>query len=606
MGYLLPTCALFFSILLCIIYFSKKRINLLENKVYSSMIIIIVFASLIESFLQIITLNGVDSFDILLANLLNRINFILIINYFFCLFLYIILITNKTVQDILKKYTKQIIILKWIVSVILLCLKINVIEYKGYFSITGNSVQMASIICFIYLIMSLLIAIKNIKKYDKRYIPVFAIFFLLIFAFIIFKLNPYIIIISISFTFVNYIMYFTIENPDVVLLQQMKLAKNEAEKANRAKSDFLSSMSHEIRTPLNVIVGFSEDLKNYKDTADPRIVKDADYILEASQKLLELVGNILDINKIESNKIDIVEVPYNLKNEIESLIKLIGFRIDDKNINLKVDIDPNTPYELIGDKKHIKQIINNLLTNAIKYTKKGEILLNVKCNKKDNMCDLIISIKDTGQGIKGENINKLFNKFERLDVYINSTTEGVGLGLAITKSLVELLGGKISVESEINKGSLFTVKIPQIISQLDNKKEDNTIANNLKINNTKDKKVLIVDDNKLNIKVARKALEGFEFIIDECYDGLECLNKVIKGNEYDLILMDIMMPNMNGEDTLVKLKENPNFKIPTIALTADAVAGAKEKYLSGGFTDYIAKPFTKEQIKEKIDFLFNK
>ena len=436
-------------------------------------------------------------------------------------------------------------------------------------------------------------------------------------------------------SYIIFIMYFTIENPDLKMLRQVELAKDQAEKANRAKSDFLSSMSHEIRTPLNAIVGFSEDIQSHKDTADPEIVEDADYIMEASKTLLEIVGNILDINKIEANKMEITEVKYNFKEEIENLAKIDATRIGEKNINFKVNLAPDIPYELIGDKTHIKEIVNNLLTNAIKYTEQGEIELNVKCINKDNISNLIISVRDTGRGIKAENINKLFTKFERLDVEKNSTTEGTGLGLAITKALVEMMGGKINVQSQFGKGSIFMVQIPQKISQMVN--PDQTVQINIApikqaieqqiieqpkpesvveqvveqpivastSSNFDNKKILIVDDNKLNIKVARRALQDFNFEIEECYDGLECLDKVKAGDEYDLILMDIMMPNMSGETAIAKLKENPNFKIPTIALTADAVAGAEEKYKSEGFTDYISKPFNKDQIKEKLDSVFN-
>ena len=389
-------------------------------------------------------------------------------------------------------------------------------------------------------------------------------------------------------------------------------------------------MSHEIRTPLNAIVGFSEDLQSYKDTADPEIIEDANYIMEASKTLLEIVGNILDINKIESNKMEITEVKYNFKEEIENLAKIDATRIGEKNINFKINLAPDIPYELLGDKTHMKEIVNNLLTNAIKYTEQGEIELSVKCINQNNISNLIISVRDTGRGIKAENIEKLFTKFERLDVEKNSTTEGTGLGLAITKALVEMMGGKINVQSTFGQGSLFVVQIPQKISMLADPNQ--TIEINITPKQTavpvvqeiiepkvevetpnivlptgfNSKKLLIVDDNKLNIKVARRALQDFDLEIDECYDGEECLKKVVNGDEYDLILMDIMMPNMSGETALEKLKENPNFKIPTIALTADAIAGAKEKYKEEGFIDYIAKPFSKDQIKEKLDLIFNK
>ena len=301
----------------------------------------------------------------------------------------------------------------------------------------------------------------------------------------------------------------------------------------------------------------------------------------------------------------LVEKPYDFKEEITKLCSVTKTRIGDKNIIFNLNIAKDIPDELIGDKSKIKEIINNLLTNSIKYTNEGEINLNINCinNLSKNISNLIISVQDTGRGIKKENIDKLFTKFERLDVELNTTTEGTGLGLAITKSLVEMMNGKINVQSEYKKGSIFVVQIPQKISQLSKIKTTTSSSEIVNDVSYKDKKILIVDDNKLNIKVARRALKDFDFIIDEAYDGLECLEKV-KNNQYDLILMDIMMPNLNGEETLKKLKEDHNFNTPVLALTADALETSKDKYLNEGFIDYISKPFNKEQIKEKLDKIF--
>ena len=357
----------------------------------------------------------------------------------------------------------------------------------------------------------------------------------------------------------------------------------------------------------------SEDIATYKDRVPNEVVEDVNDIQNASQTLLEIVGNILDINKIEADKLEIVNNTYNFKEELTNLCKVTTTRIGEKPIQFKLDIAEDIPYELIGDKTHIKQVVNNLLSNAIKYTDEGFINLTAKCINQNGICNLFISIQDTGRGIKAELINKLFEKFERLDIEKNTTTEGTGLGLAITKSLVDMMGGKINVQSQFGAGSIFVVQIPQRISKLSPPIVDSGVnklssdSNFVKVEENTNygrKKILIVDDNTLNIKVAKRALSNFDFELDECTDGLQCLDKINSGNTYDLILMDIMMPNMGGETTLTKLKENPNFNIPVIALTADAVAGAKEKYLSEGFVDYIAKPFSRDQIKEKLDKIF--
>ena len=377
---------------------------------------------------------------------------------------------------------------------------------------------------------------------------------------------------------------------------------------NGVKNEFLSSVSHEIRTHLNTIVGLSEDICEYEDVPE-EIREDAEDLVTSSKTLFEFIENIIDYIAIERNEVRIVNNPYNPKELFEKLAKTDEDFIGDNPVYLHTNIDEHIPYELIGDKKHIEKVVNNLLLNSIKYTEGGDIWLDVSSINNNDECNIIISIKDTGRGMTPEEMSRLFKKIDRFDARQDSRSNGTEVGLTVTKSLLDMMGGTITAESTFGEGSTFEVMIPQKISQMEESELSRTQRLRLQQINYEEegygyKKILVVDDNELNIKVVRRILEQYDLVLDECYNGAECIEMVSDSNDYDLILMDIMMPGMSGEETLNKLKELEGFDTPVIALTADAEIGAQEKYESEGFVDYIAKPFSKAQIEEKMDKVF--
>lgn len=389
---------------------------------------------------------------------------------------------------------------------------------------------------------------------------------------------------------------------------KLRQEKIMAEKANRAKSDFLANMSHEIRTPINAVIGMNEMI--LRESKDKQILEYADNIDSASHNLLSIINDILDFSKIESGKMEIDEHEYRLDELVHDVRNMISIKAEEKKLDLVVTVDENLPNKLYGDDVRIRQIVINLLTNAVKYTREGSVKLEIggRTGITDDRLNLEISVTDTGIGINKEDMSRLFDNFSRFDLSANRNIEGTGLGLAITHRLVTLMGGNIEVESEYGKGSVFKVSISQKVLDTERigsivwRDHDGKLPGYVSVFTAPDAKILAVDDNKMNLMVVENLLKPTKVKLTTCMSGEEAL-ELVENNRYDIILLDHMMPHMDGIETLKRMKTmmaNMSREATIIALTANAVSGVREMYLSEGFDDYMSKPIDSRQLEEML------
>jgi len=604
----LQIACLSFVIFISILFFSSKRINNSVHKIFRAMLITNI-VNLVFDMITAYTVNHLDTVSAVYNHMAHQI-FITSINvYLFLLSLYIVALIDYQFKKL--KVIKIMRIMPLIFSIIF------IIFGKLYYMETpkGNySYGPAAITCYIsvaiYLILSIILIIRfwNLIERRKRNVVFYALAVMIVIS-VYQAFVPTALISAIGISLVSLSIFLTMENPDKVLMELYNEEKKRADAANMAKSEFIANMSHEIRTPINVVLGMNEMILRESD--NPTLIEYASNIKNASKTLLFLINNILDFSKIESGKMEIIPDEYELSSMINDLVNISLMKMKDIGLELKLDIATDIPNKLYGDDVRIKQVLSNLLTNAIKYTPRGSVRLSIHWTPLENdLIELIVAVEDTGIGINENDIDKLFETFLRIEEKRNRNIEGTGLGMNITVQLLEMMGSKLGVKSVYNEGSTFSFSIIQrkldsepigdfremyehSLAQLNRYVERFTAPQS---------RILIVDDNEMNLKVVTGLLKQTKIRIDTASSGSECL-ALIRENFYNAIFLDHMMPDMDGNETLHKMKQQEDNMckgIPVIILTANAIAGAREKYLENGFDDYLSKPIDAQKFEKML------
>ncbi len=546
----LPVTAFLLSFVLLVIYFSKKRVHLLENSIY----ILMIFSILMDSALvSLLFYNYYTNYNASLVSLLNKLDYVFLIIWSSSLMLYIFVITykeRKRFKRLLKKVSTSVIVLDIIMFVVVFNSKIDlIIKDSIHQTAQGEAVILSIIFCLFYILVSLLIVLFNLKKINIKHLPVFVIIFTAILIAILFSVNPYLIIISIGLTIDNFIMYFTIENPDIKLINELELAKDNLENANLVKSEFLRSMSHEIRTPMNQIIGCASVIE-MEDNLSEESKDVLNGLVNSTNSLLDVCNGIINVSQIESGNVDILISGYNPKEVIEDIINLNKKRLTNKDVEI-VSNYSELPDVVYGDKDKVKQIVSNLLSNAIKYTDKGKIEVSVSSSVKKDKCDIEIVVKDTGEGISEENIDLIFNKFGKLEK--NSDTLGLGLGLFITKNLVNILGGNISITSELGKGSEFKVFLHESLVDTSTKLDLSSVN------------IMIIHSSNMIRAFLKNSIMKYEIKVNDFSNGVEAI-KELKRVDYDVVIIDKYISDVKLEELVRTIKEDisSNIKIMVI------------------------------------------
>lgn len=578
--------SLLYSSLLMIAYFSKDRIKTPENKIYSRLIIINFIGIILEIFCTIFA--GYAKENIIFYTILNKLFLIGLIVWGAVFGSYVFLISSaKKNEEELKKYMKNVLRL-YITLIIIIAVLVAVLpvyfNYRNNYVMYsyGPAVNVVYSGIFITIFLTIICLIKNFKNIiSKKYLPIYAYLFVGTIITFIQKMMPELLLAITMDTFITVIMYFTIENPDKKLLQEIHASKKMADEANEEKSMLIYNMMGEIKDIAKDINISSNNILDSNNIEENKYY--AREIISSNNKLYNMSDKIYNIDKIELNKIKTVKTKYNIKLLLKEIVSMYKTKIEAKNIEFRINIDNNLPVSLYGDSINLKKALSTIIDSSYNNTKEGFIELSVNTIIKHDVCRLIIKIEDSSIGIKTEEIEEL-------------NTEG---NIYNAKKLIAALGGTLLLTSRYNEGTIVTIILDQKIN-ITNKKEKKDYTKYLD-----NKKILLVDDNESSLKLINKILTKYHIKVETTNLGKKALDKIRKGNKYDLILLDEEMPYMNGEEVMQKLKEIKGFNTKVILLTKNNNIEYTEEYKENNFDDYILKPIDKNTLIEKINILVN-
>lgn len=582
-------------------YYSAKRRSTTSHKIFSSLLGLAV----VNVVLDFIFAYGVYAY-MWASNIIDKPYLVTLVLFISLLFLYIFRSIENENEKFVHIHGLVFMAPAILGSLVILIAPLEHIAEGSSIYAEGLPLYTVYISLVIYLFAIIFLLIRYGRHLPKRkYIVISTAIGCLFIAFIAQLIYTQNTLTSVGITVVVSATYFIAENSDILLIEQLRLEKERANNANASKSAFIANVSHEIRTPINAILGMNEMI--LRESTEENIIQYSQDIANASYSLYSIINDVLDVSKIDSGKMDIVPVKYNLNQLIYDTIALNKARIDAKQLDFFVEVNPNLPSGYYGDDIRIRQVLSNLLSNAIKYTHEGFVRLTVDGDYKGDYLDLSFQIQDTGIGIKEEDISKLFEAFQRIEEERNRNIEGTGLGMNITNSLLRMMGSRLKISSAYGEGSIFSFAITQRIINPEPvgdfasfERQQNEYAEvGFKAPTVK---LLVVDDNALNRRVFMSLLNGTEIRVDEATSGYECID-MAKKQQYDMIFLDHLMPVMDGMETLKMMKEdkdNLNRNTPVIMLTANSLESIKEEYNAAGFDSYLSKPIFSSDLSKMI------